>query len=243
VKTLSERNLLLVWETGLQQSLIERSLALLELVFPEFSPEKSVLWSIGERDARLLQVRELLFGSTLHNTANCPFCGTKTEWESLLDSFKLQTIGDATIPNLTDLNHEGYQIRFRLPNSADLLELADASPDVGTDVLLQKCIVQASHHSLGATDLPVGVKERIIREMEKNDPQANISLQLSCPDCKQEWVLNFDIMQYLWMEIDAWARRTIGDIGLLAYHFKWSENDILGMSRFRRNLYLNMITG
>jgi hypothetical protein len=74
--------LLNVWENGLRQIPVDRALGLLEAVYPEQSAETLSELSIGERDARLLQVRQVLFGPLITNTTRCPRCSERLEWES-----------------------------------------------------------------------------------------------------------------------------------------------------------------
>ena len=40
-----------------------------------------------------------------------------------------------------------------------------------------------------------------------------------------------------WLEIDAWARRTLRDVHALASAYAWSERDVLALSPTRRTLY------
>jgi hypothetical protein len=51
----------------------------------------------------------------------------------------------------------------------------------------------------------------------------------------------FDIVPYLWTEINAWAMRLLREIHSLATAYGWREADILAMSAVRRHWYLEMI--
>jgi hypothetical protein len=51
----------------------------------------------------------------------------------------------------------------------------------------------------------------------------------------------FDIAAYLWQEVDARARRALRDTHTLARAYGWREADILAMSDFRRQQYLEMV--
>ena len=83
--------------------------------------------------------------------------------------------------------------------------------------------------------------DAIAAEMEKADPQANVQLALDCADCGHRWLSGFDIVPFLWSEIDNWARRVLREVCALASAFGWREADILAMSAGRRQLYLQMI--
>ena len=82
----------------------------------------------------------------------------------------------------------------------------------------------------------------IAARMEQADPQANIQLSLQCPACRQESQVTFDIVTYFWNEINAWAHGVLRDVHILATAYGWRESDILSLSPWRRQLYLEMIT-
>src|SRR5512132_3467594 len=71
--------LLAVWECGLGQSLVQRALWLLSAACPDMSLDALAQLSIGQRDARLLELREWLFGSSLVSVAVCPRCREQLE--------------------------------------------------------------------------------------------------------------------------------------------------------------------
>ncbi len=77
--------------------------------------------------------------------------------------------------------------------------------------------------------------------MAEQDPLAVIQMSLTCSACAHNWPLTFDIISYLWIEIDRWARHTLREVAQMAYAFGWSESDILALSPHRRKLYLKMI--
>jgi hypothetical protein len=77
--------------------------------------------------------------------------------------------------------------------------------------------------------------------MEALDPQADIRIALTCPQCGHGWNAQFDISGYLWTEIDQWAHQTLNAVHRLARAYGWSERDILELSPVRRQLYLGLI--
>ena len=76
--------------------------------------------------------------------------------------------------------------------------------------------------------------------MAEADPQADLSLQFTCPDCHQQWEPVFDMARFVWQELHAWALRLLRDIDTLASSYHWSETDILAMSPRRRQAYLEL---
>lgn len=199
---------------------------------------------IGERDARLLRIRERHFGPVFQNISNCSACGEKIEWENLVDDLMFQEINDDVEIESLSLDYDDHQISFRLPNSQDVLEVINL-PNIyeQEDQLIQKCLVKSTLSNNHFEDIQKDIKDELLLKMEEHDPQANIIMNLSCPECKNEWKSTFDIMEYLWTEINEWGIQMMKDIYLLAQNFGWSEKAILEMSRFRRNLYINMLNG
>jgi hypothetical protein len=78
--------------------------------------------------------------------------------------------------------------------------------------------------------------------MQSSDPQADLRFTLHCQVCSHEWEAGFDIAQFLWTEVDAWASRTLFDVHCLARAYGWREADILSLSPWRRQCYLEMLT-
>ncbi|MFF7133740.1 hypothetical protein ACFZBZ_15435 [Streptomyces sp. NPDC008196] len=198
--------------------------------------------SIGRRDARLLELRTRLFGDVLVGLATCAACGELLELEFSASDLML---GPASAPDEPAiLRTSGYELRVRLLNSRDLDGIAQL-PDVaaGRDTLLRSCVLGASRDGteVPADQLPALVLDLIEEWLAAADPQADIEMALHCPGCAATWRQGFDIVSFLWAEIDAWARRTLYDVHRLATAYGWREGDILAMSAPRRQAYLDLV--
>src|ERR1043166_10343738 len=79
MRPLSAAQLLAAWERGLGETRWRRALPLLAASSSDSTEGVAVL-SVGERDRRLLQLREWVFGSELGSVANCESCGERLEW-------------------------------------------------------------------------------------------------------------------------------------------------------------------
>jgi hypothetical protein len=235
--------LLDVWERGLKQGAINRALTLLQAVYPESSAGELAELSIGERDSRLLQVRQMLFGARLTNTTRCPRCSEQLEWES--EVADLCVTDRVTTGNELTAVSESCQLKFRLPNSTDLVALSDtrvAQQDKRKQ-LLERCLIEASNNKgevLAIDQLPDSALQVMIQEMERVDSQSNLVVNLSCPACNHNWEALFDIVSYLWVEVNNWAESILRTVNLLARAYGWREADILGMSPTRRQIYFQM---
>jgi len=239
---LSAPELLGIWERGLTQAPVERALELLAAAYPEIATDSLAVLSLGQRDARLLRLRELLFGSRMAGFVGCPRCGGRLELA--LDIADLLA-GSANEPEGEfSLTVGKYGLRVRLPNSHDVAAAARQADLTATRrMLLDRCLISAScgGESTTGEHLPHEVVEAAGERMAMADPLADIQVAVSCPLCEHHWRLAFDIVSFLWSEIEAWACRILRDVHTLASAYGWCERDILALSPVRRRFYLEMV--
>jgi hypothetical protein len=136
-------------------------------------------------------------------------------------------------------------VDFRLPNSLDLLACTDApDEDTARQTLLARCLAGSAHEgdTNNSAALPAAVLDLVVAQMAATDPQADVQLALACPACGHTWQAVFDILAYLWSELHAWARRTLYDVHCLASAYGWREADILALSPWRRQFYLEAVS-
>jgi len=205
------------------------------------STEGVAVLSVGERDRRLLQLREWVFGSELGSVANCESCGEQLEWT--VDTTSLLTAPAALTEGA--LRHDKYEVTFRLPNTLDLEAVAQtADADVGRAVLLQRCVTSASKGGVevGPGELPETLTAALAEQMAAVDPQADVQMDLTCPACGHRWQALFDIESFFWTELQSWAQRILSEVHMLACAYGWRETDILELSAWRRQFYLGMLT-
>ena len=199
--------------------------------------------SIGERDRRLLTLRQLTFGSQLASVANCTQCGETLEWTVETTDLVMQS--PAEPPAGLSVDVDDYRVRFRLPNTLDLAVLANANwadAAAARQRLLENCILDAEQkgEEVSAGALPVSVTTAIVKRMAEADPQADLQVDLSCPACGEEWRAQFDIESFFWSEMCSWAQRILSEVHRLARAYGWSETEILGLSPWRRQFYLSL---
>ena len=227
MRALSATELLSVWESGCSQLPLQRALTMLAVACPEVSSDSLGRLTIGQRDARLLTLREITFGSEITGVTECPECGEKIEL-----SVNSPDIGPATeteAPNELVVQANGREVRVRLPTSTDLL--AVSTPEE----LLERCLLNGGEHASESFLAMVGEK------MSSADPMADIALALDCPNCEYQWEAPFDIVAFLWHEISTAARRLLREVHTLASAYGWTEGEILTLSSARRHAYLEMI--
>lgn len=231
MQNLSAEKLLAVWETGRAQHALDRALTLLVAATPGTSRDVLADLTIGERDARLLQLRALVVGSPGAGFAECPRCAERIEFPLETGSF-VQPMEVGTAEREIEVN--GAILRFRLPTSRDLAAVVSADDSAtALSVLLERCVDRA--------DLPNDALAALSRAMLAADPQAEILLALSCPACGHAWEALFDIADFFWSEISARAERLLREIDTLARAYGWTEREILNLSAQRRQTYLELV--
>ena len=242
MRALSASELLDVWEYGASQPPVQRALELLEAACPEISRDALAALSIGERDAWMFMLREELWGREMTAFAPCPGCREKLEFA--LDTREILASFRERPPNELAFSIAGYELTFRLPTS---LEMIAASRRSGIEecraLILERCLLSAHHGDtpVDADELPEEVTLGVAQCMAEADPLADIQFRLTCPCCEYEWRAPFDIVSFLWTEIEVWARRMLADVHALAAAYGWSEREILSLTPVRRQSYLEMV--
>ena len=243
MRSLAAAELLSIWETGWGVTPSERALALLAPAFPELTPQNLATLSIGDRDGRLLTLREATFGSQIDATAHCPGCGERLELAMQVADIRVADLPDQAATG-NSLSVEGYEIQFRLPGTADVAAVATESDLArARQMLLSRCLIAARHTDSDAPldQLPERVLSAVVAKMADVDPQANVELAVSCPNCHQKWEASFDIASFFWSELDAWGQQIVREVHALASAYGWREADIVAMSPRRRQMYLELI--
>jgi hypothetical protein len=226
MRALSATDLLSIWESGSRQLPLQRALTMLAVACPEASPDSLADLTIGQRDAWLLALREMTFGSEIRGVTDCPHCGEKIELS--FNSLDIRPPTKNEPPTELTVKSDGLEMRFRLPTSADLV--AANSPEE----LLRRCSLSDTDHR--TEDFVPAAGEK----MSNADPMADIHLALSCPSCERKWEAPFDIVAFFWREISAAARRLLREVHTLASAYGWTETEILALRPARRRAYLEM---
>ena len=244
MRPLSAYDLLGVWEVGEDQQPLDRALTLLAASCPEVTWDELAALSIGQRDARLLTLRELTSGPRLNGFAECPRCAEGLEFEVAVADLRV-TAEPGAGEEAWELVTEGLALRFRLPDSRDLAAvLGCQDPAAARSLLVQRCVLQASRdgESVAVGELPAEAITGLVRRIAECDPQAEVLLDLRCPICDHGWQALFDIVAFFWAELAAQAKRLLREVHTLARAYGWREADILDMSARRRQFYLEMAT-
>jgi hypothetical protein len=194
---------------------------------------------VGDRDFLVLQLRRLTLGDDFQAVSACPFCNAKLDVSfkarEIPIEFRPQQAARSSI-DFTDPRPAGRTVFFRLPTGAD----QEAALGVRSDpvkAILDRCIVDDSGGQLSAPE-----QEAVIEAMERIAPEIDVELDLSCPDCSKTFVAHIDTTAFFFAEIRLSARQLMREVHALAFHYHWSEADILRLRRDRRHTYLALLS-
>jgi hypothetical protein len=244
MRALSASEMIAVWERGAAQHPLDRALTLLEASCGE-PRERLALASIGQRDALLLRTHQQNFGEALQAFAECPQCHQHLEYS--LSAQKIAARSSQLFredePRLS-LTEGEMNLQLRLPNSFDLGAVAACSNvSAARRLLAERCVVQAVREgcAVSAPDLTDSAVDNIAAHLADADPQADVLIDLTCAACSHAWQVILEIELFLWIKINALAKRLLRDIHTLALAYGWSEHEILSLSPLRRQAYLEMV--
>ena len=154
MQPLSPAQILAVWETGRPQHALDRALTVLAAARPEASRAALADLPIGERDARLLRMRRLVFGTEAEGFAECPNCAERVEFPLDLAALTPPPEGRASArpanaPAEYTAETNGVTLRFRMPTSRDLVEAVTApNSSEALRTLVARCVLRPNEPPL-----------------------------------------------------------------------------------------------
>jgi hypothetical protein len=230
--------LLAVWERGVGHAVSGRDDALLSL-----TPSGPGADTLGERNARLLDLHAHLFGPRLELRSRCAECGAVVEF-----ACEIPALLTNRQPHQSTyvLESHGCHLVFRLPTSDDVI--AATGPGDDDDFarrLVDRCVVSAAagDRNVAPSTLSEDVLSALSDQMELLDPTALVSFSVQCPGCQVGWSARLDVGEVVWQRVRASAEQLLIDIDLLAHRYGWTEQDVLGLSPMRRAAYVQMARG
>lgn len=184
---------------------------------------------VGRRDRALIGLRRRLFGDRMHCAGNCPRCAARVELD--LDLGRMQA--DAPPAELALVRMNGGAWRLRPPTTRDIARVLAAPVSGRVEALVRRCALDPL-----PDPLPPGLVAAASVALQEADPDAEITLALTCPDCGTDWEAPFDIAACLWGDVVLAARRLLREVHHLATAYGWSEAEILAVPPRRRREYL-----
>lgn len=219
-----------------------RRAAVLVAAWAGLAADDVARWGIGTRDAALFDLRMHLFGAEADALATCPGCGDRLELRLDLRALRPRPVADHDAL----LAVGGYGVQHRPPNTDDLVAIAGlaSDPAAARAALLDRAIESLrgpDGRAVALADLDDADREQVAAAVTTAQDGADVRLELACVVCDRAWVAPFDIGAFLLREVDAWARRLLGEVHALARSYGWTEGEVLDLSARRRRAYLDLV--
>lgn len=215
---------------------------------------------VADRQYLLLKLREVTFGERVAATIRCPWqnCGKNVDIDFLMKDipvrepkdkgpiYRMELSQEAAFPG--DHGEVYREITFRLPNGGDqefISPLISENEAKALTTLFKRCI-----QSIGPlenpgeeliTKLSPLARMEIEKEMEAVAPKVELTMGATCPDCGREFAVPFDIQEFLFGELRTSLDLLYREVHYLAYHYHWSEQEIMEMPREKRHKYIEVL--
>ncbi|HEV7606399.1 MAG TPA: hypothetical protein VGO61_03640 [Steroidobacteraceae bacterium] len=238
---LTDAQMLTIWERGLVLGPTERALLTLAVAEPSLDAAELRRWPIGRRDARLFELRAATFGPAMRCCVTCPRCQGDSEFDVDVRELCARAGGDGEIVNH---DFDACRVHARLPTSEDLCAIEHiADPNRAEALLWERCVEirDGTGQRIAAEAIDAQLRVRIETLLDERDPLLDPRFQVACAECGLNWVAPCDAPHVLWLDFALSARELLAQVDALARAYGWTEDQILALSRGRRQLYLAMV--
>ena len=218
--TPTANDVLQVWDLGQNQPAWQKALLMLAPCLSDLTLAELLSLPLGRRNALLLELRRRMLGPTMHCLVYCPECREPLEFSMQTVEFLVPEEALIAEPSLTSRN----------------LALAAAAHDLDAARL---CLEQGARTQLQ----PGAEADAAYAKLLPVHASADLRVVLECAAGGHVWSASFDIVSFLWVELEELARSLLEDVRSLARTFGWPEREILAMSAARRKYYLEVATG
>lgn len=215
---------------------------------------------IADRQYLLLKLRELTLGDYVRATLCCPWpdCGKKIMVSFTINDIPVtESVNKGSIyrmelsPEATFVAEGGdiyREITFRLPNGGDqelISPILVQNEAQALTLLLQRCL-----HSIGSLQHPNQdvvdqlsplARMEIEQQMEAVAPKVELTMESKCPECGRDYGVPFEIQHFFFGELRTSRDLLYREVHYLAYHYHWSEQEIMDLPRQKRRTYIEIL--
>lgn len=203
--------------------------------------------SVGDRESLLLHLRRITLGERLSCILQCPACEKKMDLDLSVTELILPPYPHETRfhESAIEDGDASYRVVFRTPNGEDqeaVAAMVGESVASAADLVLRRCVSQiATAGGETIEGVPDAVRRALPARMAELDPQADVLLDLTCPECATQFIVPFDIADYLFKEMATQERDFYRGVHWLSFHYHWDEDTILKLGRRKRQIYLELL--
>lgn len=215
---------------------------------------------VADRQFLLLGLRRATFGDKVQASVSCPWpdCGSRVDMDFSINDIPVKESANKGPVYTMELSQAAAlqddhgikrrKIFFRLPNGADqelLSQLVSENEARAFTALLGRCIL-----GIGSPEKPDEklihklsplARMEIEKEMEAVAPKVELTLGAKCPECGREFSIPFDIQDFFFGELRISRDLLYREVHYLAYHYHWSEREIMEMPKEKRRMYIDIL--
>lgn len=218
----------------------------------DMTAELSRELTVGDRDYLLVKLCEATFGHRMSRVLVCPQpdCGAKLDLDLTVDDFPVIEKPVARSHRIRlDADGAALEVDFHVPRGHEQ-ELIAASaltaPEALRDHLLASCVARIALCD-GGDELPFTVLSSAARQtlavaIEDRAPRIDLDLEMTCPACAVSFELAVDPAAVLLDELAAGRGALERELHLLAFHYHWSLDELLQLTRPRRRRFLQLLS-
>jgi hypothetical protein len=203
---------------------------------------------VGDRQFLLLRLRQATFGDHVRAEVICPWadCGQRVTLAfTLSDVPVLESLDKGPLYSM-QLSAEATsdrdpRVTFRLPTGADQEMAAGWLPvneAHALTVLLERCVEDGPDRVPGLSPL---ARAEIEEHMRHVAPGVEQVVEAGCAECGRMFLVPFDVQRFFFGELRTDRDLLYRQVHYLAYHYHWSEHDIMSMPRDKRSTYLDIL--
>ena len=215
---------------------------------------------VADRQYLFLKLREATFGDQVQATIVCPNpnCGNKVDIDFSIADIPIKILADKgpcyqmrLSPEFGLVNDDGEtytEVVFRLPNGGDqeaLAPLIDEDESRAAQALLARCVQRFGPLENPGVQvieqLAPQAKMEIEQQIELIAPALEPTMSGDCPECGAPFVIPFNLMKFFWSELKSSRDSLLREVHYLAFHYHWSEGEIMAMPREKRRMYIELL--
>ncbi len=214
--------------------------------------------SVSDRQYLLLKLRGVTFGEKVQAIVQCPMvrCNAKVDIDFHLSQLPVPK-SNTPLEYKFQLSDEAYQqlsehtkrdVRFRLPLGSDqeaIAVMVSSNEAKALSQLLSYCLItigDIEQPTLEQTQsLPSLVRREIEQQLEEVTPETEMVMDVVCPECGCEFSAPFNIQDFFFGELKINDTVLRKEVHYLAYHYHWSETEIMTMPRQKRRQYIDTL--
>jgi hypothetical protein len=194
---------------------------------------------VADRQWLMLQLARRMKGERVWLTARCSVCSASFDIPIDLSHLPVKPSGESYPEPQCKI--QDRRVGLRVPTGLDQLTSLEATdPSQAKTRLLKVCVVSVDGEPVAEDwfeSLDDGAITQIEETLEQASPAVGTTLSLDCPECGANQIVRLNLYGLL----DEVPDGLLEQVHLLAWHYHWSEHDILALTRQRRHSYLQLI--